>query len=110
MDPREQEEDKKPIKGREIPIVRAHKVRDKMSRAIDAKKWRRVHKLAVKLSFLLAECARPDKCKIPHPHADGLFGIGWQRFLRAPDDVRVSLSWCNECISYFKTLKYSKRK
>jgi hypothetical protein len=97
-------------KKRPLPVARAFKLRDKLAAAIDAGKWKKSKRLAIKLSQILVECADPSTCKTGHPHAEGIFEIGWQRYLKAPEDTKLAVRWCNECISYCRALKYSGKK
>jgi len=89
---------------REIPIERAFALRDKLSLAVEKRKWKRAKRLALKLSKVLVECADPSTCKTGRPHAQGIYETGWQRFLKAPEDTKLALSWCNECIGYCRRL------
>lgn len=94
----------------QIPLRRAHKIRDKLSAAIDAGKWKKSKRLALKLSTILVDCADPHKCKTGRPHAEGIFEIGWQRVLMAPPDTQLAVRWCNGCIRYLRPLNYSGKK
>lgn len=94
----------------QIPLRRAHKIRDKLSTAIDAGKWKKSKRLALKLSTILVDCADPRKCKTGRPHCEGIFEVGWQRILTAPLDTQMAVRWCNECIRYMHPLNYPGKK
>lgn len=110
MGARDGDEEKAKEENPDPPVTRAFRLRVKLSKAIEDSKWKRANRLSIKLSKVLVECADPSNCETGRPHAEGIFSIGWQRYLKAPDYLKSSMSWCNECIEYFRHLNYSGKK
>lgn len=92
------------------PVAQIHKLRDRLSIAVDEGDWDRATKLAKKIIKKIPLAIDPQKCMtgepLGKPHLDGVYAIGTVRYERAPTHAVRSIRQMNRIIkAALKTLE-----
>lgn len=93
----------------EVPVAQIHKLRDRLSVAVDEGDWDKAAKLARKIVKKIPLALDPQKCMtgepLGKPHLDGVYTIGSMRYERGPSHAVRAIRQMNRIIrSAQKTL------
>jgi hypothetical protein len=83
-----------------IPIAEIYRLREELALAIERQKWKTAKNRANAIIKLLPCAIHKDSkvSRVSAPHLDGIYNIGWQRFIHAPKSTRSAIEKMNDAI------------
>ena len=94
-----------------VPIVEIHRLRTELWNAIAAKKWKTANNRAKGITKLVPLAMDPVTCRIGNgePHLDGVYTIGTDHVMNAPQEVQERIIEMNRLIHLGKSGKWPKK-
>ena len=94
-----------------VPIVEIHRLRTELWIVVAAKKWKTAKNRSRGIAKLVPLAMDPATCRIGNgePHLDGVFTIGTDYIMDAPQEVRDQIMEMNRLIHLGKSGKWPKK-
>jgi hypothetical protein len=87
-----------------------HRLHDELADAIENDKWKMAKNRARGILKLLPVALDPATSRTGTPHLDGVYNIGSQHIVDAPDDARVVIQKMSDTIALAKSKLRRKKK
>lgn len=82
----------------EIPIRRLWKYREGLDKAIESPDWDEALRLAKLITSGIREALDPVACGAGKPTLDGLYSVGFMRYMNAPKKTKKALTKMNRIL------------
>ena len=86
----------------ELPIRRLWKYREQLNKAVDGGEWEEATRLSKLIVSDIRFALDPATCGTGKPTLDGLYSIGTQRYVRAPDKTKRAINHMNRILKTAK--------